>query len=386
MKAIGMTKSLLIISTLLASGMAMAQTEPTTAPASQPAANTLQAERVLWLPRQVLKDYVDQGRDESRLAGWARESVDRGLWRVLHFAGGQGAVTIEYVRDVPQTPSLFEAKLIVDLRQQFGESPVAKELADAIVQDMQKRLAERRRQVAEESTSLADRMEPLSRELNEVSSKMGDLQGRLAKSALPEDRPAIQQMLIKLAEQRQETGISLEVLEARRQILARQIDMLTQELKDKAHGDAIAAELQKVVEAKEANVRRIQEMIDKKIASSFELAEASGALAEAKARWLERQELVANRAGGDVLGGWNRELLNSGIDDAEKRARYKALGEQLEKLNDGLKAAQELGDLSAKAKALEDQLRPLQQEYIAFCEQERQLSKAKIEVKEQKNW
>jgi hypothetical protein len=71
---------------------------------------------------------------------------------------------------------------------------------------------------------------------------------------------------------------------------------------------------------------------------------ALAGLAEAKAKMLERQELVASRSGGDVLTGWNKELLNLSIDRAETQEQQaiRAKQEALEKATRQLKITEEV--------------------------------------------
>src|SRR5439155_13841700 len=106
-------------------------------------------------------------------------------------------------------------------------------------------------------------------------------------------------LLSSLQTQREAVQIDLAAKQARRDALAEQIAKFSDEIRAKVKDDPIANELAKVVEVREAKIKRMQEN-----PSAFGKAEAEEALAplaEARAKLLERREQAALAAGGDIL-------------------------------------------------------------------------------------
>src|SRR5262249_6105014 len=58
-----------------------------------------------------------------------------------------------------------------------------------------------------------------------------------------------------------------------------------------------------------------------------------GQIAEARAKLLERREAATAAAGGDVIAGWNKELMNLSVDLAECQARAKAINARLDRFS-----------------------------------------------------
>lgn len=142
-------------------------------------------------------------------------------------------------------------------------------------------------------------------------------------------------------------------LQARREAIQRAMAEQSERLKVVVKDDAIAAQLQQVVSAKEQQLEQRKQMHQRALASSTEVSQFMAAVAEARARLLERQETVADRAGGDVLAAWNRELMNLSVDLAEKQAVLKVMEVRLEAIRSAWTAQQEWAGLRSTL----DQLR-----------------------------
>ena len=143
---------------------------------------------------------------------------------------------------------------------------------------------------------------------------------------------AIREDLAHLEEQRQELQLDMEAKAARMAALSENIAKLSAQVEQKVKDDAVAAELNKIVDARDKQVQRIQSQVKSGLATDAELSDAIAKLAEARARVLERHAEAAERAGADTVSDWNRELMSLSVDAAEIRARLESLSARLQKM------------------------------------------------------
>jgi chromosome segregation ATPase len=142
--------------------------------------------------------------------------------------------------------------------------------------------------------------------------------------------------------------------EARLEAITRTIAEVTAKGTDTARSDPVAAELATVVAAREEGLA-VTEKLYKQGAASQEATQAARvALADARARLLERRQVAVAQAGGGAgaLADWNRELLNLAHDAQERKARIKYLGDRLKTLRDAQPLLDQLAAAhEAKARA-----------------------------------
>jgi chromosome segregation ATPase len=106
--------------------------------------------------------------------------------------------------------------------------------------------------------------------------------------------------------------------------------------------DEVAAELQKVVAARTAQVKRMEQLQATGAVPNTDVDGATAALAEARARLAERRQQTAAAAGGAALADWNRELLNLSVANAERHAKLKFLEDRRQGLAEALQKAEDL--------------------------------------------
>jgi chromosome segregation ATPase len=106
--------------------------------------------------------------------------------------------------------------------------------------------------------------------------------------------------------------------------------------------DEVAAELQKVVDARTAQAKRTEQMQATGAVANTDLESVMAAVAEARARLAERRQQTAATAGGAALAEWNKELLNLSIANAERHAKLKFLEERRQGLGEALQKADDL--------------------------------------------
>jgi hypothetical protein len=106
--------------------------------------------------------------------------------------------------------------------------------------------------------------------------------------------------------------------------------------------DAVATELQNVVDARTTQLKRTQQLHATGNTTDTSVDGAMAAVAEARARLAERRQQTAATAGGAALADWNRELLNLSVANAERHAKLKFLEERRQGLAEALPMANEL--------------------------------------------
>ena len=161
----------------------------------------------------------------------------------------------------------------------------------------------------------------------------------------------------KLDDERLALKLQLVGKQARQQALAVAIERLSKAAAERAKDDPVAAELEKVVVARERALART--LTIRKAGQPVSEAEVSAVeveLAESRARMLERRDAVSQANGGDLLTALNRELATVSIDLAEAEAKLA----EAERLLKGYAGVQELlakaDDLRRQRERVEDAL------------------------------
>lgn len=219
--------------------------------------------------------------------------------------------------------------------------PAAAAFADAMVDTLREYQKQLYDQKVNETIPVAEqRLVELTAANSDAQRRITDLREKVRELSGRSDYSAVNDAVNKLEEEL--TRLQLDVLAktARREAIEKQIAEQSEMVARKIDGDAIAVELQKVVEAREAQVQRVKELVTQKSASVAEVNEAIGRVAEARAKLLERKRDAAAEAGGDAMSMLNKELLTLSVDLRELNARL----EFCEKRVPNLRKAQDLVD------------------------------------------
>jgi hypothetical protein len=335
MRAI-VTTGLLVLSALGAS----AKDAPTSAPApSLPKQETVRAMRRVMISEGVAK--IGAG----SMLGVASDAV----YGVLKAGAGdqfseqslRQSMQIDVSRD--QDPVAVVVR--VDLRAFPELTPKrAAEAADAAVQAIDSLYTATERDPMEryalELKQLQMRRDQTRHEIEEIGAEQREITDTIRKeAALADASPeAVHAIAQKLATEYEAAQLDIKAKSARHDALAEAIAKLSHEAEAKANDDPVAAELAKVVELREKEVERKKEMYGQKALARAEVDEAVGAVAEARARLMERKMAAAAAGGGEAVTAWNRELLSLSIDLAELRARTEALDARLKQVTQALSA------------------------------------------------
>jgi chromosome segregation ATPase len=129
--------------------------------------------------------------------------------------------------------------------------------------------------------------------------------------------------------ERERVNMELYAKQERRRALAAQMDQIKATLSDKVQGDEVLEQLNKIVDGRVAAVKRMQEMQKANAATTGEVEELEGKVAEAKARVAERKELLRQSNGADILSRMTADLAGGMVDVAELEARKHYIDSQL---------------------------------------------------------
>jgi hypothetical protein len=130
--------------------------------------------------------------------------------------------------------------------------------------------------------------------------------------------------------------------EARMKALEDAVATQARRVEKASQADPVIAELEKVADARERQLKIVENERKTGVVPDAALQDAIAALAEARAKTAERRQAVFVTNGGDTLGALNRELLNLSIADHERRAKLEFLESQLHKITPMLDSSSQL--------------------------------------------
>jgi chromosome segregation ATPase len=153
--------------------------------------------------------------------------------------------------------------------------------------------------------------------------------------------------ITRLEDERDKLALDSESMTVRKKAIQDTIAEITVKGADEMKKDRIAVELDKLIQSREVDLKRMQQLAAERNVSQAELEASQARLAEARVRLWERQEVVNKSAGGDLLGDLNKELAMLSINSAESQHRL----ERLQKAVDDYSKAVDLIDELENAQA-----------------------------------
>lgn len=310
-------------SMLLLATLALAQDgNPPAQPASVPA--TVAGEYILNLnfdPKVPRPDLAHLILSQEETVNSARKILN--LQRLPHVGLSQterGAVSLRFNLDLQANP---------DAR------PAVREFVDAIVKalpqqlrDYQEKFVREERERARQRLREAEvRLQEERAQSNEQRDKLRAITGRI--DAVENWSEAIAAM----EQERHKLALDLAGQRARRQAIEETIAKIAMQAEARVKEDEIAEQLAKIVTAREEERAHARQLASTGRLSAADLSNIEAKIADAKARLLERREMAARAAGGEMLAELNRELLMLSINRAEHEARLKAIQESLERFH-----------------------------------------------------
>lgn len=129
-------------------------------------------------------------------------------------------------------------------------------------------------------------------------------------------------------------GLRMEIvaLEARSEAITERIAMLGERTGVDKDDHPVLRELAKVVEIRRGELSRIQHLAERGSVGNQELEEVQLALAMAEAELHEARMKLVERGRGELLAALNEQLIDVGVEIAEKTARLEFLEDRLEEI------------------------------------------------------
>lgn len=158
----------------------------------------------------------------------------------------------------------------------------------------------------------------------------------------------VRQDLGRLIEQQEQLELEGAGAKGRREGLEKAIAQLSHRLEDRVKSDGVAVELQKAVDAREQQVRLLEERYKVGAVTQSDVLTAQAGLAQAKADLAAARQRAAGAGAVEALDAWDRELLRLSVDDQERQARLQYIAERLKKLGPALADAVELDRTSER--------------------------------------
>jgi chromosome segregation ATPase len=270
-----------------------------------------------------------------------------GYFGISETAAGQSVnVKYDYIHDNPG----MSIKIAVDPKISPGAKPDAPAFADGLVMRLKKKIEK------EVNAARDSGIDPIEKDIKESQQRIDQTRAELAKfrdqlrqktGRIDVSATQLNEAALKIDDQRQD--LELEKLGKQSRIKAIQdaVARLSTQVEQKVKDDPIAAELQKVVDAREAQVKYAQAKTKAGREFAQDLEDAIAQAAEAKAKLLERQRESAADAGGGQIDALNQELTTLNIDLAEIDAKLTALNQDRDGLQWALDHVDQLTHLSA---------------------------------------
>ena len=130
-------------------------------------------------------------------------------------------------------------------------------------------------------------------------------------------------------------------MEARHEAVQEQIQEVTKRAKTEAVDDAVLAELEKAVAARQKAVGLANELHSSGQASPAEVSNAEALLIEARVQMLDRRGMASAR-GADLLAPLTREMQTLAIDIRDRKARLRHVEQRIKPLQAAAKEFREL--------------------------------------------
>jgi hypothetical protein len=241
-----------------------------------------------------------------------------------------------------------------------------KKLLDQIVREFETQLEQSQARYAKLREELIAKIKANDTVIPDIQEKLRKTNMRVDLS--PDARTVAE---LKLEQERQSLAIDLAGMEARQEALQRTIAEQSNLTMTHVQADPIATELQTLVKVREQQMDKLKAQYAAGLAPSADLSTAAVAMAEAKAKLLERQELVKMRVGGEMVTAWNRELLNLSIDRAEKTAKAKYIEKELHAFRDVDAILTTMSERQEQRQAVQRELENVQTQISALESQPR---------------
>jgi len=131
--------------------------------------------------------------------------------------------------------------------------------------------------------------------------------------------------ITRLEDERDKLALDTESMVYRKKAIEDAIAEITAKSAEAMKKDRVAVELDKLIQSREVELKRMQQLAAEKNVSQADVEATEARVGEARVRLWERQEVVNRTAGGDVLADLNKELAMLSINSFESEHRLQRL-------------------------------------------------------------
>jgi hypothetical protein len=175
--------------------------------------------------------------------------------------------------------------------------------------------------------------EPTQRQQQEAGQAQA-MQWQIQSAMSRVDGAWIVQEIKKLQEQQEQLLLDEAGASGRERGIEKAISQYTAMTRERADSDPAVKEFEKVVAARESQVKDMQERLKIGICTPAETLAASALLAQSHADLAAaKQRAAGGSQSSDALDAWNREAMNLSIEKMDRHARLDYIAARLEKLN-----------------------------------------------------
>jgi len=184
------------------------------------------------------------------------------------------------------------------------------------------------REIAEMRDQDAQELQMIRRRTDEAQDRLSKLRSTLRQiihrvDVSPE---TLRGAITRLEDERDKLALDAEAMGVRKGAIEKTIARITETGADQMKKDRVAVELEKLIQSRETELKRMQQLAAENSVARAEVEASEGRLGEARVRLWERQEIVSRSAGGDLLADLNKELAMLSINMAESEVRLDRLG------------------------------------------------------------
>jgi hypothetical protein len=185
--------------------------------------------------------------------------------------------------------------------------------------------------------------------LTQLRKKLRDITNRVDVSP-----DTLRGAITRLEDERDKLALDSESMKVRRKAIEETIAKITDKAAVEMKQDRIAVELQKLVQSRETELKRMQQLAAGNNVAQAEVEASEGRVGEARVKLWERQEIVTRTAGGDLLADLNKELAMLSINTVESEARLERLAKAVSEFARAVDLIDELENAQAARQAAQN--------------------------------
>lgn len=314
---------------------------------------------------------------------WDRavEKVLGATMRELNMASEQNTfIVVKMLENVETAGPPSEHRVLLSLAVNLPDwtKPMAKEVMEDVVANFRKAVESA---CKSEVGRLDDQIRLSDREVHEADAQLRDVQQRLLDlSDRDLSSEALRSSITVITSQLQ--GLQLEKVsqEAYRQGILKHISEIRAEVERTVHQDAIAAELEQIVQRRTAEMKDVKAKVDTGLVAVAGLAEMEDKLAMARIELARRREELGRTGSAAGLGQLTAELTTLALEGERMRAKEDQLNRQLVETRDLLSRAGDYERMMLRLDVARQNLREAETMYNKTTQRVRTLQVPSVSV------